>query len=290
LTKRRSDQRDQSNVAQNYGLSETAYSFGYDLRLKYSSFMSDTLSWLSNNCFRLLPADSPDILSLGCGTGIFDNEFIKIIQEHKRDWLFTGLDFSATDLARFRKKTSILDQETRKKITLEYKKFTPSTQMDKQYDLITMVHFLHSFDDVMPIIKNALRHLLPGGKLLIIQQKKQGIAELKHSLRDLLPNQKFHCSDQIKDLLEMEKIVFSSETVNTFFDISMMKKRSLDTLLLMSFCLCNDLSVLTTQQQEKIRKAFLSISQEGKQRQEGENSNEGTHYINEIMDIIICKV
>ena len=274
-------EKGQSNIAQDYGLSETAYSYGYSLRLKYASFMQDTLSWIANNYSELLPVETPKILSLGCGNGLFDGELIKIIQQQKQNWSFSGLDFSTTDLNLFREKLSSLDRQTRENITLEYKIFSPSTELGERYDLITMIHFLHSFDDVLPIIQNALQHLSSGGKLLVVQQKKQGISELKDRFLNLLPNQKFQSSEHIKALLQSEKITFTSHTIDTYFDISIMQGMSLETLLLMSFCLCNDLSLLTTQQQEEIRQAFLSLS---------EAQDDGTSVIYEPMEAIVCSV
>ncbi len=271
---------DHSNVIHDYSLSETAYSYGYDLRLKYSTFMQDSLDWVAKNAASLFAGQSTRVLSLGCGNGLFDREFIKIIEQQKNtNWSYTGIDFSATDLDQFRQKIASLDGETQAKIFLECKKFTPCTEQGMHYDLITMIHFLHSFDAVLPIIQNAMRHLLPAGKLLIIQQKKQGMSELKASLNGLLPNRKFQSSDRIKTLLHSEGIRFSAHKLDTRFDISIMQKMSLDTLLLMSFCLSNDLSLLNTQQQEKIRQTFLSYSQP---------ANDGSLIFHEQMEVIIC--
>ncbi len=269
-----------SNIASDYSLSEFIYSCGYNLRLKYASFKQDTLNWIADNSSELLRVEKPKILSLGCGTGIFDTALIEIIQQQKTQWSFTGLDFSITDLELFRKNLSALNEETRSRVALQYKKFEPLTDMGERYDLITMIHFLHSFDDVLPIIQNALRHLSSDGRLLIIQQNKQGVAEIKDEFLDILPNQKFHCSDQIKQLLQAENITFTTHTINASFDISIMQEMSLDTLLLMSFCLVNDLSKLKIDQQERIRQAFLSRAEE----------IDGAYVISESMEVIICHV
>ena len=271
----------QSNITHDYGLSETAYSCGYDLRLKYSTFMQDSLYWIANHLSNLLPGENPKILSLGCGSGIIDSELIKLIQQQKGShWSFTGIDFSITDLDQFRHKISMLESNIQEKVSLQYKKFTPSTDQGEQYDLITMIHFLHSFDDVLPIIQNAIRHLLPDGNLLIIQQKEQGISEIKNKFLDYLPNQKFQSSNKIKAQLQSDKINFTSYALNSTFDIASMKKMSLDTLLLMSFCLSNDLSLLNTDQQKQIQQAFLRSADE---------KNNGSLMINEEMEIIVCQ-
>ncbi len=269
-----------SNIACDYSLSEFIYSCGYNLRLKHASFKQDALNWIADNCSELLTVEKPKILSLGCGTGTFDTALIRIIQQQKKQWSFTGLDFSKTDLEIFRKNLSAMDEETRSRVSLQYKKFEPLTDMGERYDLITMVHFLHSFDNVLPIIQNALRHLSPGGRLLIVQHNKQGVSEIKDEFLDILPNQKFQCSDHIKQLLHIENVTFTAHTIHASFDISIMQEMSLDTLLLMSFCLVNDLSKLNTNQQERIRQAFLSRAEE----------IDGAVVIRESMEAIVCHV
>lgn len=274
----------QCNIALGYGLSENAYSCGYSLRLKCSSFMQDTVGWFSNHCSELLSVATPKVLSLGCGSGIFDLEFIKIIQQQvnsqKKNKLdFTGLDFNETDLDHFRKSLFNQCSETQSSVTLKYQKFESSTDLGESYDLITMVHFLHSFDDVLPVIKNALRHLSPGGKLLIIQQKKEGVSELKDAFLDILPNQKFQSTDHLMKIFQSENINYTSHKIDTCFDVSIMKKVSLDTLLLMSFCFCNDLSTLSAQEQDQIRNAFLSLAKV---------QEDGRTVIHEPMEAIVC--
>lgn len=74
-------EKNRSDIALDYGLSENAYSSGYLLRLKYSSFMQETVDWFSKHCSELLPVEAPKVLSLGCGSGIFDLKFIRIIQQ-----------------------------------------------------------------------------------------------------------------------------------------------------------------------------------------------------------------
>jgi ubiquinone/menaquinone biosynthesis C-methylase UbiE len=242
------------------------------------------VDWFSRHYLELLPVEAPKVLSLGCGSGIFDLKIIRVIQQQitqqkERRLDFTGLDFNETDLNCFRKSLSDQNLETQSSMTLKYQKFEPSTDLGERYDLITMVHFLHSFDDVLPIIKNALRHVSPGGRLLIVQQKKGKMSELKDTFLDILPNRKFQCTDQIKELLQSERIDFTSHDIDTYFDVSIMNKMSLDTLLLMSFCLSNDLSLLNTQQQNKIRNAFLSLAKV---------DQDGREMVYESMEAIVC--
>ena len=273
-------QEQHHGVAEGYGLSEAVYSFGYRLRLEYSSFQPATIKWLLDNGSDLIPADTPRILSLGCGDGAFDIEIIDHLVKTKGWFQFSGLDFNATDLGQFRHVLSTRDESVRSNVSLHYMKYDASSRLSGHYDFIYMVHFLHSFEDVLPVIRNAIAHLLPGGKLLIVQQKKQGIYELKQRFRDLLTNRKFHSSEEIKALLQGEGIAFASHTIDTYFDISVMRRMSLDALLLMSFCFTDDLAVLDKQQQEQIRKEFLAYATE---------EANGVPVIYEPMDAIVCR-
>ena len=270
----------QSNAEQDYCLSSTAYSFGYILRQKHSTLKLAALEWFAKECLNFLPVNTSKMLSLGCGNGLFDIEFIKTIQKYNKIIDFTGLDFNEEDISNFHSNLSDLDTNLQKSITLEHGKFDPFVNRKKKYDIITMVHFLHSFDNVLPVIENAIRHLSPGGKLLIIQTGEQGVFALKQKFLDILPNHKFQSSENIKSELETKGIPFSSYKIDTYLDVSIMNKKSIDALLLMSFCFSNDLSILDTEQQEKIQEAFLSLAQ---------TQENGRLAIYEPMEAIICE-
>ena len=272
------EQRDR--VTTGYGLSEAVYSLGYRLRLQYSSFQPATIQWLLDHSDELIATDRPSVLSLGCGDGAFDMKIIERLQETKGEWHFSGLDFNATDLERFRNRLSSQDRAIRDRVALHYRKYDASSQLGRRFDFIYMVHFLQSFDDPLPVIRNTLAHLGPNGRLLIVQQKRQGIYELRQKFREVLTNQKFHSSEEIEKSLRETGIPFSSHTIDSRFDISILRQRSLDALLLMSFCFTNDLAKLDSVRQEEIRQAFLDYATMGPH---------GTPIIHEPMEAIVCE-
>jgi SAM-dependent methyltransferase len=272
--------KDGDDVNKGYGLSENVYSYGYNLRLKYASFRRATMKWLVDNSGELIGAESPKILSLGCGDGAFDMEFIHHLRQQRKHVQFSGLDFNSADLEHFRGLLLTQDEAIQECITLREESFEPTTSLGETYDFIYMVHFLHSFEKVLPVIRNALAHLTKSGKLLIIQQKRQGIYELKEKFKHILPNKKFHSSEGIKSLLRADNISFDAHAIDTYFDITIMQDMSLDTLLLMSFCLTNDLSMLDKWQQEEIRREFLAYAEAGQN---------GAPCIYEPMEAIVCE-
>jgi ubiquinone/menaquinone biosynthesis C-methylase UbiE len=267
------------HISNGYALSESVYSYGYDLRLKHSSFREVSLAWIAKHYAELIPKDAPNVLSLGCGAGLFDTQLIQLIESNSKNWQFTGLDFSTTDLEQFRKSVVGLSPAMQQSINLQYGKFEASSELGDRFDFITMVHFLHSFDEFIGIISNAKRHLRPGGKLLIVQQNKQGVAELKEQFRSLLPNQKFNCAESIKQQLIKEGIRFQSDELKSIFDISVLRSSTLESLLLMSFCLVNDLSLVDYQLQQSIRQDFLNFAT---------TAGDGRAVIHESMEVIVC--
>jgi len=271
---------EQNDVSAGYSLSEMAYSFGYNLRLKCSSFQQATVSWLLDQSSTLMDAGAPKILSLGCGDGAVDLQVLEPLRTRNRNFYFMGVDFNPVELHRFRKRLSASDEHFREAVTLRCMRFDEFSRLAQRFDLIYMVYFLQSFEHVMPAIATALRHLAPQGRLVIVHQQQSGIYDLRQRFRACLRSQKFHSSEEICALLRQQGVEFSSHTIDTFFDVTTMHAMSLDALLLMSFCFCEDLSALEKREQEAIRNAFLEHATAGA---------DGRLRIYEPMDAIICR-
>lgn len=247
-----------SAVEQGYALSESCYAFGYRLRQKYGRLHEAAIKWFAPACSSLLQAENPAVLSLGCGNGAFDIDLIQIMQEQGYRPDYAGIDFNRQDLDDFRFRLEQKLPGLSPLAVLRHDKFDHTSRLEKTYDLITMVHFLHSFDEALPVIQAARGHLKAQGRLLIIQTSRHGIYQVKKEFCDILPNNRFMSSERIKEALEGASIDYDSEKIETFLDLSLLEKRSMEGLLLMSFCLGNDLTLLETAQQEAIRQAFLS--------------------------------
>jgi SAM-dependent methyltransferase len=267
-------------IEDGYGLSAAAYACGYSLRIKYSSFLRATMNWLMDNSGDLIAVDAPRLLSLGCGNGSFDLGFIDWLAGRKKEFQFIGIDCNAAELDQFREALSVRGAPIREKTSLCYMQYDASTRFEGRFDFISMLHFLHSFAEVMPAVRNALAHLAPGGKLLIVQQKNTGVYDLKQRFKGILRNPRLYSAEEVKSLLMAEQIAFSSHAIDSYFDISVMKQKSLDALLLMSFCFADDLAVLDNNQQEAIRSAFLDYSRLGAS---------GVPVIYEPMEAIVCE-
>jgi SAM-dependent methyltransferase len=228
----------------------------------------------------LIDADTRRILSLGCGDGTVDLQLLEPLRKRKQRFHYTGVDFNPVDLERFRQRLTALDASMKAAVTLRCMKYDGSTSLGQRFDLIYMGYFLQSFDQVMPAIANALRHLATGGRLVIIHQQQRGVFQLRKRFQARLGNQQFHSSDEIQALLRRQGIPFSSHTIESYFDVSVMQAMSLDALLLMSFCFCADLSRLEKLEQEEIRNAFLAHATAG---------TDGKLRIDEPMDAIVCR-
>ncbi|MGB5736154.1 MAG: class I SAM-dependent methyltransferase [Thiohalocapsa sp.] len=267
-------------IPDGYGLSEAAYAWGYALRVRYSSFFRATLNWLVHHSEELIAADNPRLLSLGCGNGAFDIEFMDWLSARNKRFQFLGVDFNASELEQFRTALSSRDASFRARTSLCYMKYHASTRFEGRFHVIYMLHFLHSFAEVMPAIRNALGHLAQGGKLVIVQQKSGGVYDLKQEFKGMLRNPRLYSAEEIEELLRTEQVAFSSYTIDSYFDISIMRQMSLDALLLMSFCFADDLALLDTKQQEEIRAAFLACARPGA---------DGVPVIYEPMEAIVCE-
>lgn len=272
---------DPDYVLKSYNISEQIYSHGYALRQKHSSINQCATDWFISNSSILIKSEAPRILSLGCGSGVFDLGLMNSVFKKLDHYDFTGVDFNHSDLQVFQNKIDNLSFSDETTINLKCMKFDYTTQLDGTYDLISMVHFLHAFEDVGPVIQNALKMLSGDGVLLIVQTGEQGVWSVKKQFLDVLDHANFQSFETIEKRLASCNISYETSSLNTCFDVSIMSEMSTDVIALMSFCLGNDLTQYSSDVQDAIRKAFLSVAAK---------REDGSLVIDESMAAIVCRV
>lgn len=282
-----------TRVKASYGLSELAYSYGYQLRRANSNLDQQALEWITANVEQVFPGDPASgatlkMLSLGCGRGHFDLELIRLCQRRLHGNIqYTGIDMNAVELRKFDERLileervqegKLLEETVREQsapenktpenkipenknlrdaITLKHQHFDETNDLDDQYDLIVMGHLLYLFQDLHAPITNAIRHLAPRGRLLILQTSEQGITTIRQPFAAQLGLRPLQHSEQVLALLKTQGYAHWSATIDAQLCVDVLKHRSLDGLMLMSFCFAKDLACLDDSDQQQIRQAFL---------------------------------
>jgi len=271
---------DMTSMETIYALSETVYSFGYQVRQKYGTLQATALNWFSQQGVNLVQQENSQILSLGCGNGAFDLALLKTLQAEDKSFSYTGIDFNHKDLDRFQSRLKEEKPDITRNITLRHEMFDETTVLPTAYDLITMVHFLYAVEDIGGLLETAQKHLSEDGKLLIVQNSRQGVYQVKKQFLDVLPNHRYQASDSVKEALETKRINYTSTNIDAYLDVSILQEWSLEAALLMSFCLGNDVMQLAEQDRERIRQAYLDISSE---------AEDGRQLLCEPMEMIVCE-
>ncbi len=248
-----------------YGLSEARYAKGYSLRKSLSSMTQNTLEWIKKNPDKLLPASSKGepikILSIGCGDGELDMALLEALSTF-RSIDYYGWDQNKAELALFetRLNQSTLIRDSDIRVQLEETLFNEATETEGNYDLIIMSHMLYYFKKPEDIIRRACQQLSKKGQLMIVHQCAEGIPVIRETLFKqygigTLPQP----SQLIKHFLLNSDLPFTTFKVNAKLDVSSLitKEISPDALLLMAFCLSEELQLMPEKMLNIIKQEFF---------------------------------
>lgn len=181
-----------------------------------------------------------NILSIGCGMGIFEEPFAKNILERKnRSLHFVGIDF--------KQESCIKTREWCHKLSLSYpEKFEyqinsigfDKFQSPQTFDIILLIHALEYFDKIEPSIRKSYELLKEGGMAIVGISPRQLLNEpYYHVCRRLNGKPAWFSEDVQKVITEcnlpfrQETIEFSANITECFQKESQLGKRILDFMI-----------------------------------------------------------
>lgn len=119
-------------------------------------FINQSVSWIRE---LVSPSDSPMLLDIGCGPGIYAEKFAQA------GYQVTGIDFSKRSIEYARQSAD----ENGFDISYLYQNYL-NMELERQFDFATMIYCDYgalSTDDRKVLLQAIYRHLKPGGKLLL---------------------------------------------------------------------------------------------------------------------------
>ena len=138
------------------GMLEAHLNPNLDAATRKHTTVCETVKWISS----IAPAEKyPDLLDLGCGPGIYTEEF------HKVGYTVSGMDFSERSINYARSSA----QEKNLPITYYYQSYL-AMDFSEQYDLITLIYYdfgVLSTEDRTELLKRIYTALKPGGLLIL---------------------------------------------------------------------------------------------------------------------------
>ena len=165
------------------GMLEAHLNSDWDAATRKHTTVREHVKWISE----VAPAETyRNLLDLGCGPGIYAEEF------HKVGYQVSGMDISERSIDYAKKFT------TEKKLPISYyhQNFL-IMDFTEQFDLITLIYFdfcVNSTEDRAKILKNIHAALKPGGLLIIELTKPQHFAEHKEYRKWEYSESGFYCA------------------------------------------------------------------------------------------------
>jgi SAM-dependent methyltransferase len=124
------------------------------------------LGWLEAKILAKMSKDANTILSVGCGTGAFDECVLRSARARMKHVTYVGVEPNEISGAEFSQTMGkqVSDQVD---VSLLLQKFEDNV-FENQFDLILFVHSIYYLEERNGAIDAALRALKPGGELIII--------------------------------------------------------------------------------------------------------------------------
>ncbi len=158
------------------------------------------------------------ILSVGCGSGILDNQLISAIASSPEHFEYTGVDPNPVACRRFREDFEKLALPN---VKLEVRtEAVESLNINKPFDIIQLTHALYYFKDPADTLEKLRRLLAPGGKLIIVQAPNEYLNQLSECFWSHHAGQDIWFSKCLEKYLIKQKIEFTCQRIYGEVDVT----------------------------------------------------------------------
>ena len=158
------------------------------------------------------------ILSVGCGSGILDNQLISTIASSPEHFEYTGVDPNPVACHRFRENFEKLALPN---VKLEVRtEAVESLNINNPFDIIQLTHALYYFKDPADTLGKLRRLLAPGGKLIIVQAPNEYLNQLSECFWSHHAGQDIWFSECLEKYLIKQKIEFTCQRLYGEVDVT----------------------------------------------------------------------
>ena len=158
------------------------------------------------------------ILSVGCGSGILDNQLISAIASSPEHFEYTGVDPNPVACRRFREDFEKLALPN---VKLEVRtEAVESLNINNPFDIIQLTHALYYFKDPADTLEKLRRLLAPGGKLIIIHAPNEHLNQLSQCFWSHHAEQDIWFSNRLEEHLVRQGIEFTSHRIHGEVDVT----------------------------------------------------------------------
>ena len=163
-------------------------------------------------------SDALKILSVGCGSGILDNQLISAIASSAGTFEYTGVDPNPVACRRFREDFEKLALQN---VKLEVRtEAVESLNINKPFDVIQLTHALYYFKNPADTLEKLRRLLAPGGRLIIVQAPNEYLNQLSECFWSRHADQDIWFSKCLEKHLVKQNIEFTCQRIHGEVDVT----------------------------------------------------------------------
>ena len=154
------------------------------------------LEWLEANVIAKMSQDANAILSVGCGTGAFDECILRYARARMNQVTYLGIEPNEIAAADFLKTMSTQTSE-QVDVSVLMQKFGEQV-FENKFDLILFVQSIYYLEDRNDAIDAALHALKPGGELVIVIAPDEELNTIANLMWQRQMEQKSWFSDNVR--------------------------------------------------------------------------------------------
>jgi SAM-dependent methyltransferase len=210
--------RSVSNLEQVHALSDKDYAQCLEVFEANSDQRFRILDWLEEKILTDMLKSSNSILSVGCGTGSFDEHVLKYLNRLMGQVKYLGIEPNQLEAAQFLKRMNAQNSDQMDVDTSVLVEKFGDRSFDQEFDLILFVHSIYYLDDRNDAIDAALNALNPGGILIIVVAPDESLNAIANLIWQRQMRKKSFFSDDLRRHFNARGIDYSETRISANLD------------------------------------------------------------------------
>ena len=170
------------------------------------------LGWLEANIVAKMSQGANAILSVGCGTGAFDECILRYARQRMKQVTYLGIEPNEISAAEF-SQTMGKQASNQVGVSVLLQKFEEQV-FENKFDLILFVHSIYYLENRNDAIDVALKALKPGGELVIVIAPDEELNKIANLMWQRQMEQKSWFSDDVRAHFDARGLDYSEARVS----------------------------------------------------------------------------
>lgn len=207
-----------ADLAQIHPLNDEYYAQCLEIFEANSDQRLGLLDWLEANVLCGMSQGANAILSVGCGTGAFDERILRYVRSRMSHVTYLGIEPNEVEAAEFLE-TMCAQESDQLDICVLVEKFGDKL-FEHEFDLILFVQSIYYLEDRNDAIDAAMMALKPGGELVIVIAPDEELNTIANLMWQRQMGQKSWFSTDVRAHFEARSLDYSETRVSARLNVN----------------------------------------------------------------------